>query len=827
MTKIISAKAVISAEDKGVAATFAKVAKGFDGITKTAKTFQGMKPTRALDDMARSAKALERVRPMMGWGASFQREIDRLRLSAGQLRTVQREFDRFQLKPRLGAAQYYRDLSAFKQRTIRTLAEVQEAEEKAARRRSSVGRAVKRGVAVGTAVVGVGSAAYLAERGVRSFAEKSGEAQRETVRQDLAGMTPEEQSETKNLARDISTKYPSVGPVAVEEHIRQLRSRFGDFHHTKGAIEDLVKAQVVLGNAEGADRAGHDLERLVLGLEGVGAGADPEKFRALLSSFIRAKQLFPDLQGEDFRQYLQTSKASKYGLSDDYLKFVVPTMMQHEGANQFGTQQATAFSSLVGARTTPRAAEELYNYGLIAKEDLIVDSKGKIKGFKKIKNEDELISNPYKFAKERLEPALAKKGVTLDDKENFVATITKMFSNRNAGEFFTAMLVNSGVIEKDAAMLKKIPGIEAADDVQKRDPFVGMRAMREQLFGLMQTLGGPQAEKAAGTLHSIASGIAAISEAAEKSPEVKKEASTAATLGTLGTTAAGATWLSSIIPGGTVTGMLAGAGATAAAFLSGVGFVLAWHAAGEEKKKELIAQFKQQQAEKERTGGGTRALDKLNDLDEWERGLDASGLGGVFRQSQVRKIEARRTALQPELEEYGYGPEWLPDRGYDKPLSLERVRRIVANGGGAITLQKVGDTREWERGPQASGLREAAARDRGQLGAGRDLMPPRLEELGYGPDRGSEKLSLDAIHRILGTPGAEAGPGARPAMPPVQAELHGTAEVKGEAKVTIEIPGLPARTVDVPLRGQISTNGPGSVGVSAPDAEAPRGLGHR
>jgi hypothetical protein len=62
---------------------------------------------------------------------------------------------------------------------------------------------------------------------------------------------------------------------------------------------------------------------------------------------------------------------------------------------------------------------------------------------------------------------------------------------------------------------------------------------------------------------------------------------------------------------------------------------------------------------------------------------------------------------------------------------------------------------------------------------------------------------------------------------PVQAELHGEAEVKGEAKVTIEIPGFGTRDVRVPLKGTVNANGPGSLGVSSPDAGAhPVGIGH-
>ena len=56
---------------------------------------------------------------------------------------------------------------------------------------------------------------------------------------------------------------------------------------------------------------------------------------------------------------------------------------------------------------------------------------------------------------------------------------------------------------------------------------------------------------------------------------------------------------------------------------------------------------------------------------------------------------------------------------------------------------------------------------------------------------------------------------------PVQAELHGQAQVHGSATVTINIPGAQPHTVNVPLKGVVNANGPGSLGVSSPDADAP------
>lgn len=74
---------------------------------------------------------------------------------------------------------------------------------------------------------------------------------------------------------------------------------------------------------------------------------------------------------------------------------------------------------------------------------------------------------------------------------------------------------------------------------------------------------------------------------------------------------------------------------------------------------------------------------------------------------------------------------------------------------------------------------------------------------------GASPISLAGIRSTLGLDG-------------VKAELHGSAEVKGEAKITIEIPGVTTRTVGVPLSGRLD-NGAGSLGVSSPDAQPWRG----
>lgn len=76
--------------------------------------------------------------------------------------------------------------------------------------------------------------------------------------------------------------------------------------------------------------------------------------------------------------------------------------------------------------------------------------------------------------------------------------------------------------------------------------------------------------------------------------------------------------------------MLTGAAASGMSALSGAAFMLAWHAAGVAKRKELIAEYKRMHSDTARPDDGApAALSSLNDIENWKGGLDRSGLGGA------------------------------------------------------------------------------------------------------------------------------------------------------------------------------------------------------
>lgn len=416
---------------------------------------------------------------------------------------------------------------------------------------------------VGRGVLAGAGAAYGAHQAGhygREIIEKGAEYQREQARGYLAGLTPDEQKHANAQALEMQQRFPSINRVQVLEHLRSLRGTFGDMHHAEQALPDILKSQVVLGSLRGNDRAAHDLDQVVKGLEGAGLAANPAKFNTMLDSFLKASSLFGDtITGEGFREYIQNSKSSKYGLSESYLAGVVPTMMQHDGAGQFGTMQRMAFSALIGDRQTKKATAKQAEFGLRDKKGKLVD-------------QEAFVSDPYQWAVDHIMPGLNKRGIDLQGmgREKGAILLTKMFSNANAGEFFASLLMNQSVVEKDRANLKLAKGREAADPLRTLDPNTSLLGLSQAVSTFAQALSSPIVKDAPQYMNALTDGINKLSGWMEKHPQEVKA-------GTEVAAAAGAVVLPSIVGhsmkalAGEGTGVMANALRLGGGALTGVG----------------------------------------------------------------------------------------------------------------------------------------------------------------------------------------------------------------------------------------------------------------
>jgi len=462
MSRIITAKAVIEASDQ-TGNVFDRIAQKIKGVEKAAKSFGNLPPL---------------FKNQLGRGSTFgfEKEINRLASSAKEFEAIRRSIERSYAN--FGSALYKNGpmkaatalgaIKMWEQGTLNSLRKVQSGYDGMERVHQRFFRGAGRFALMATAG---GGAAYETGRGIRAGVKSAAERSREMARYGLGGLSEEEKALANAKADEIAERNPTVSRTDILGHIRQLRARLGSFEHAMDNVETLTRAQTVLGTlGKGGEHGAQDLEQLVLGLESQGIGSNPEKFKGYLNAFVKAKSLFPDLTGENFRTYMQRANASKYGLSEDYLSSVVPTMMQHGGAPNFGVEQASAFSALIGGRQTKEAKAAMRAAGLLGKDNQLIGS-------------GEFVRHPYQWTKKYLQPSLEKKGISMDEEHrgDVVETITKMFSNRKVADFFTSMLVNRGIIEKDKELLKGAKGTEGADQARREDAFQASTAITTQL----------------------------------------------------------------------------------------------------------------------------------------------------------------------------------------------------------------------------------------------------------------------------------------------------------------------------------------------------------
>ncbi|MBS0528322.1 MAG: hypothetical protein JSS22_02875, partial [Proteobacteria bacterium] len=448
MSTILEALAVIKGKD-ATGDAFAKVEQKIKGVASAAKSLEGVKPFQ---------------------GGNFTRELAQMKATERELAHVSRSFKAFDaaLKSNgpMRASRYFEAVDIWKGRTLSALREVRGSVAETDRVQERFFRHAAR-FAVHAA--GIGGGAYVAGHATRGGVHSAAERERELTRLDLAGLAPDEKDTVQRRADDVARRNPTVGRTEIIDHILKLRGRFGDLHHALDAVEDVIKAQTVLKTL-GAVGAGKDLEDLTLGLESQGVSTDPAKFKSYLDSFVRAKMLFPQVRGDDVRQYMQRASASRYGLSDDYLKNVVPTLANAEGWSNFGVQQGSAFSALIGGRQTRAAKAAMAHYGLLGKDGEIVDKPG-------------FIANPYHWTIDHVKGALADKGVPMDSdhRGELVEAVTKMFSNRKVADFISSILINEGLVEKDRAQYPKTPDIHEGAEIARRDPFQAANTIVTQL----------------------------------------------------------------------------------------------------------------------------------------------------------------------------------------------------------------------------------------------------------------------------------------------------------------------------------------------------------
>jgi hypothetical protein len=490
---IISLIDRVSGPAKGAAAALKNVAAAEKSLAGTGKGADGL-----ANALGKASKAAERLKNsgknMSGWGDGFQREIDKMKLTSSQLSKLSQEYSRFRESLRgtkasvaLGA------MSDWNKQTLAGLRSVTRAQDDMQRKQSRINGTLRGGARMAAGALGLGGGLYAANRVGRAGINASATSQRESARDYLAGVTPEDSGRFGKAALASSSKYTSVDASTMHERLRDTAMSMRSTDKALELSDTIAQGTVVLQSLKGKDQAIEEGRKFFSALDTLGKNVDPKEVRGLFDGYIKAL----GVEGADMNlggvlQMARQSRSAGGSLSNRFMMTTGVGLQRDMGDAQVGTALSSLQSQVIGGRATKQSKAEQQRMGLR-------DDKGEFL------NSKMMMENPDLYAWGPLKDALQKNKVDTTDNTAVSASISKMFSNRVVADIMTKLIQQEDQYRAKQPQYEKAPGLAAGAELSKRDPFVAYEGLNAQLRNLATQ--APLMDAAAAGLTKLSSAI--------------------------------------------------------------------------------------------------------------------------------------------------------------------------------------------------------------------------------------------------------------------------------------------------------------------------------
>ena len=473
------------------------------------------KVASAIDQIERKARAMG-AGGIRSWGVGFQRQLDKLKLTADQIGEVERSWIRLHesMKTRrIDRALRSSEISHWRTSTISELGMTRAAVEDHFRKvekgtRGHIMR-MKDMMRAGIIMAGAYTMPYLAGQLGLEAVGASSERRREFFRQRMANIPEGDQQKIFDRSQQLSAKYPSVPITAIMEMARSSYTTMGGTERGLGVLDKMVEAFVSLQSARGLEVAGNMLIGLLRGLDNFGVNKSGQvgidRVNDLIEAATKGGQIDPDFDPGTYFTLARRAKVAGPALSPEFLARA-SVYMQDMGPDAAGTSLAMAFKSFV--------LEAVGSAG--GKKYLAERNRLGIRGESGLNDAELFGSDPDKWVVKHLIPALIKDGVDMNNDTAIATAVGKLSGASNATALLTRMVTQREQIEKWLELLEGAMGTRAAGEARGNDPFVAWKGF----LGSMQNLSAalvPIDSISAG-LNNLADGINALARAGEDNP---------------------------------------------------------------------------------------------------------------------------------------------------------------------------------------------------------------------------------------------------------------------------------------------------------------------
>lgn len=473
------------------------------------------KVVNAMDQIERKARTMGAT-GVRSWGVGFQKQLDRLKLTADQIKEVERSWVQLHnsMKTRrIDRAMRSAEVSHWKTSTISQLGMTRAAVEEHFKKveagaRGHIGR-MKDIMRAGIVMAGAYTMPYFAGvMGLEALGASS-EQRREFFRQRMANIPEGDQQKIFDRSKQLSAKYPSVPITSIMEMARSSYTTMGDTERGLGVLDKMVESFVALQSARGLESAGNMLIGLLRGLDNLGTNKNGQvgidQVNGLIEAATKAGQVDPDFDPGSFFTFARRTKVAGPALSPEFLARA-SVYMQDMGPDAAGNSLAMAFKGFVleavGSAGGKKYLAERNRLG-IRDENGLVDRQ--LFG-----------SDPDQWVVKHLIPALVKDGVDMNNDTAIAAAVGKLSGNSNATGLLTRMVTQRQQIERWLSLMDNASGTAAAGEARENDPFVAWKGFTSALQNLSAAL-VPIDTISAG-LNNLADGINALAAVANDNP---------------------------------------------------------------------------------------------------------------------------------------------------------------------------------------------------------------------------------------------------------------------------------------------------------------------
>lgn len=491
--KSIEARAIISAADK-TGSVFDRLIQKMKGVEKSAQSLGNVKPPRFVGNL--------------------EKELQRLKLSDKELQGVRERRQKFYEELRAArpkAELFFRADRDWMDREVQHWRKMKSGIDEAAqahkRWKSSVGAAA--GVVGGMAARGAAFAggAYGAYRVGRAGVKSAAENQRESARDYMAGLTPEESKRLEAEALRGSGKYQSIDSQTMHERLRDTAMSTRSIDTAIQMSDTIGQMTTVLQSLKGKDKAIEEGRKFFTALDVLGKNLDPKEVRELAEGYTKA--LGVEGADMDLGGVLAMSKRLKSAGATVSNRFLMTTGVGL-GRDMGDERAGNAISMMMQQEVQATKGAKSYGIesGLRGKDGKFVDR-------------STMMRDPDYWAWKNISEAMRRKKLDPSKPEDVNTYLQSAYSNSSARDVLSKLMTQREQYEGKAVQFGKAPGLAAGEPgpggLQGRDPFVAYEAV----FAQLRTLAGqaPIMDQAASALNKLSGSISGLNDAVSKNSD--------------------------------------------------------------------------------------------------------------------------------------------------------------------------------------------------------------------------------------------------------------------------------------------------------------------